>query len=132
MDAFPSASTARSMCARHPRRIAAYAARCAPSAFVCLLPVLLCVVQGAAGERLTWQWYRVAIAGGLVGELSLPSAQRLRCACNHVVGSWRRDAVHFYYGDQWQFERNWNGDQTDYGVNFSDLPQVLKIKLATY
>ncbi|OAX55826.1 hypothetical protein A6R73_15575 [Xanthomonas translucens pv. poae] len=97
-----------------------------------MLPVLLCVVQGAAGERLTWQWYRVAIAGGLVGELSLPSAQRLRCACNHVVGSWRRDAVHFYYGDQWQFERNWNGDQTDYGVNFSDLPQVLKIKLATY
>jgi beta-galactosidase GanA len=38
----------------------------------------------------------------------------------------------FYDGDQWQFQRNWNGDQTDYGVNFSDLPQVLKIKLATY
>jgi beta-galactosidase GanA len=38
----------------------------------------------------------------------------------------------FYDGGQWQFQRNWNGDQTDYGVNFSDLPQVLKIKLATY
>jgi beta-galactosidase GanA len=33
---------------------------------------------------------------------------------------------------QWQFQRNWNGDQTDYGVNFSSAPQLLKIKLATY
>ncbi len=38
----------------------------------------------------------------------------------------------FYDGTQWQFLRNWNGDQTDYGVNFSSVPQLLKIKLATY
>lgn len=37
-----------------------------------------------------------------------------------------------YDGDTWQFQRNWNGDQTDYGVNFSSAPQLLKIKLATY
>lgn len=32
----------------------------------------------------------------------------------------------------WIFERVWNGDQTDYGLNFTTLPQVLKVKLATY
>ena len=33
---------------------------------------------------------------------------------------------------QWVFERVWNGDQTDYGLNFTDLPQVLRVKLGTY
>jgi hypothetical protein len=28
--------------------------------------------------------------------------------------------------------RIWNGDQTDYGLNFTSLPQVLKVTLATY
>lgn len=32
----------------------------------------------------------------------------------------------------WQFQRNWNGDQTDYGLNFSSVPQLLKVTLATY
>ncbi|KTF40647.1 hypothetical protein ATB53_14845 [Xanthomonas translucens] len=61
--------------------------------FFCLLPLLLCVVASGAGEWLTCQWCRVAIGGGLVSELSLPSAQRLRCACNDVSGPWRPDAV---------------------------------------
>ena len=33
---------------------------------------------------------------------------------------------------QWILERVWNGDQTDYGLNFTTLPQLLKVKLATY
>ncbi|MFT4179622.1 MAG: DUF5597 domain-containing protein [Thermomonas sp.] len=33
---------------------------------------------------------------------------------------------------QWQFRRRWNGDQTDYGLNFSGVPQLLRVKLATY
>ncbi|MEE7547468.1 DUF5597 domain-containing protein [Xanthomonas sp. Kuri4-1] len=37
-----------------------------------------------------------------------------------------------YEGSTWKFQRNWNGDQTDYGVNFSSVPQLLKITLATY
>lgn len=32
----------------------------------------------------------------------------------------------------WRFVRMWNGDQTDYGLNFTSLPQVLRVKLATY
>lgn len=33
---------------------------------------------------------------------------------------------------QWHFMRLWNGDETDYGLNFIDRPQVLHVKLATY
>ncbi len=37
-----------------------------------------------------------------------------------------------YVDGQWQFHRNWNGDQTDYGLNFSSRPELLRVKLATY
>jgi beta-galactosidase GanA len=37
-----------------------------------------------------------------------------------------------YENDQWKFQRVWNGDQTDYGLNFSSADQLLKVKLATY
>ncbi len=32
--------------------------------------------------------------------------------------------------DDWRFLRRWNGDQTDWGLNFTDLQQVLRVKLA--
>ena len=32
----------------------------------------------------------------------------------------------------WLFERVWNGDQTDWGLNFTAEPHVLRVKLATY
>lgn len=37
-----------------------------------------------------------------------------------------------YEHGQWHFVREWNGDQTDYGLNFTSQPQVLRVKLATY
>ena len=38
-----------------------------------------------------------------------------------------------HYSDgQWVFERVWNGDQTDYGLNFTTALQVLKVRLSTY
>lgn len=37
-----------------------------------------------------------------------------------------------YVDGEWVFQRRWNGDQTDYGLNFSDVPQLLRVKLATY
>jgi beta-galactosidase GanA len=33
---------------------------------------------------------------------------------------------------KWIMERNWNGDQTDYGLNLPATPTVLKIKMGTY
>jgi beta-galactosidase GanA len=43
----------------------------------------------------------------------------------------RVEEGHFKNGD-WIFERVWNGDQTDWGLNFTSEPHVLKVKLATY
>jgi beta-galactosidase GanA len=43
----------------------------------------------------------------------------------------RVEEGHFDHG-RWVFDRLWNGDQTDYGLNFTGLPQVLRVKLATY
>jgi len=37
-----------------------------------------------------------------------------------------------YENGQWHFIREWNGDQTDYGLNFTGQLQILRVKLATY
>jgi beta-galactosidase GanA len=37
-----------------------------------------------------------------------------------------------YVNGKWKFLRLWNGDQTDYGLNFTTLPQVLRVKVMTY
>ena len=34
-----------------------------------------------------------------------------------------------YEQGEWKFVRVWNGDQTDWGLNFNDVPQVLRVKL---
>jgi beta-galactosidase GanA len=44
----------------------------------------------------------------------------------------RVEEGHFDAQGTWIFERVWNGDQTDYGLNFTSEPQLLKVKLATY
>ena len=44
----------------------------------------------------------------------------------------RVEEGHFDERGEWVFERVWNGDQTDYGLNFTSVPQLLKVKLATY
>jgi beta-galactosidase GanA len=43
----------------------------------------------------------------------------------------RVEEGHFDSG-RWVFDRVWNGDQTGSGLNLTALPQVLKVKLATY
>jgi beta-galactosidase GanA len=37
-----------------------------------------------------------------------------------------------YENGVWKFIRVWNGDQTDWGLNFTSVPQVLRVRLATY
>jgi len=38
-----------------------------------------------------------------------------------------------YFDDgQWVFERVWNGDQTDWGLNFTSQEHILKVTMATY
>jgi beta-galactosidase GanA len=43
----------------------------------------------------------------------------------------RVEEGHFVAG-RWVFERVWNGDQTDWGLNFSAEPHLLKVRLASY
>ena len=44
----------------------------------------------------------------------------------------RYEEGHFDAEGQWVFERIWNGDQIDYGLNFTDRPQLLRVVTATY
>lgn len=37
-----------------------------------------------------------------------------------------------YVDGKWQTKRIWNGDQTDFGLNFTGLSQVLRVTLATF
>jgi beta-galactosidase GanA len=37
-----------------------------------------------------------------------------------------------YVDGKWSRTRIWNGDQTDYGLNLTDEPRVLRVRLATY
>lgn len=37
-----------------------------------------------------------------------------------------------YRAGKWSFERVWNGDQTDYGLNFGKTARVLKVRLSTF
>jgi beta-galactosidase GanA len=38
---------------------------------------------------------------------------------------------HYDDDGKWVFDRMWNGDQTDYGLNFTSNPVLLHVKLAT-
>jgi len=44
----------------------------------------------------------------------------------------RVEEGHFNPEGEWVFERVWNGDQTDWGLNFDDKHHLLKIRMATY
>ena len=37
-----------------------------------------------------------------------------------------------YQNGTWHRSRIWNGDQTDYGLNFTGAPQLLRVRLAAY
>ena len=37
-----------------------------------------------------------------------------------------------YQKGKWVMERVWNGDQTDWGLNFAVRPHLLKVRMATY
>ncbi|SMF39457.1 Beta-galactosidase GanA [Alteromonadaceae bacterium Bs31] len=44
----------------------------------------------------------------------------------------RVEEGHFNAKGEWVFERVWNGDQTDWGLNFDNQHHLLKIRMATY
>ena len=44
----------------------------------------------------------------------------------------RVEEGHFDPSGKWVMERNWNGDQTDYGLNLPAAPTVLKVRMGTH
>ena len=44
----------------------------------------------------------------------------------------RVEQGHYAPDGSWVFERVVNGDQVDWGLNFSTAPQMLRVKIATY
>lgn len=44
----------------------------------------------------------------------------------------RVEEGHFDAAGQWVMERNWNGDQTDWGLNFTASPVILKVRMGRY
>lgn len=62
--------------------------------------------------------------------------QRARVKIDHAAGKpsmWARvEEGRYDASGKWIMERNWNGDQTDYGLNLTGNPVVLKVKLGTY
>jgi beta-galactosidase GanA len=62
--------------------------------------------------------------------------QHARVKIDHAEGKptmWARVEEGYYdKSGKWVMERNWNGDQTDYGLNLTGQPVVLKVKVGTY
>ena len=79
--------------------------------------------------------------GGLVAQLSpdefLVTGRNVRVEFGRALKDdkpmmmARVEEGHFEDG-RWVFDRLWNGDQTDYGLNFTGGSQILRVKLATY
>jgi beta-galactosidase GanA len=46
--------------------------------------------------------------------------------------AWVRVEEGSYVDGKWKFLRIWNGDQTDFGLNFTTKPQVLRVTVMTY
>ena len=44
----------------------------------------------------------------------------------------RVEEGHFDAAGQWVMERNWNGDQTDWGLNLTAAPVILKVRMGRY
>jgi beta-galactosidase GanA len=62
--------------------------------------------------------------------------QNIRLGFEHNAGKpsmyARVEEGHFDADGKWVMERNWNGDQTDWGINLTARPTVMKIRMGTY
>ncbi|MEO5687262.1 MAG: DUF5597 domain-containing protein [Burkholderiaceae bacterium] len=61
---------------------------------------------------------------------------RVRIASTQTIGNGamfaRVEEGRFDAAGRWVMERNWNGDQTDWGLNFTAAPVILKVRMGRY
>ena len=86
-------------------------------------------------------WASEAVGGAAVAQLSadefLVMGDHVRVTFTPAAGSPPNGLVlrveeGRYVDGKWAMARVWNGDQTDYGLNLIDQPQVLKITVGRY
>ena len=53
-------------------------------------------------------------------------------ASDGLQGQYVRVEEGKYENGQWKFRRVWNGDEVDWGLNFTSIPQVLRVRMGTY
>ena len=69
------------------------------------------------------------LVAGLHARVSFDVAERSR---NSKMQFARVEEGIYQEDGSWKFLRVWNGDQTDWGLNLTSTPQVLRVRLATY
>jgi beta-galactosidase GanA len=69
------------------------------------------------------------LVAGLHARVSFDVADRSRRLKMQFA---RVEEGHFQKDGTWKFLRIWNGDQTDWGLNLTSAPQLLRVRLATY
>jgi len=103
--------------------------------------------QWQFGER-DWTWIKTGpapttgkpVGGALVAQLGpdqfLLTGSDVRLRVDDAGGGngmmLRVEEGHFDAQGNWVFERVWNGDQTDYGLNFTATPVWLKVTMGTW
>ncbi len=88
------------------------------------------------------EWAPYPSGGALLAELGpdefLLTGQRVRVNFAPAAGREANGLIFAsveegeYRDGKWTRSRIWNGDQTDYGLNLTDEPRVLRVRLATY
>ncbi|MGN6375076.1 MAG: DUF5597 domain-containing protein [Sphingomonas sp.] len=86
-------------------------------------------------------WADQPVGGCVVAQLSadqfLVAGQHVRVNFDGAKGApphgmvLRVEQGHFDHG-AWVMDRVWNGDETDYGLNFTDTPYLLKVTMGRY
>ena len=103
--------------------------------------------QWQMGER-DWTWIEKdpapttgkPVGGGVVAQLApdtflvAGANVRMRFAANEGENGMivRVEEGHFAPDGRWMFERVWNGDQTDYGLNFTGTPVMLRVEMGRF
>jgi beta-galactosidase GanA len=87
-------------------------------------------------------WAEMPSGGALLVELGpddfLLTGQHVRVSFDVAAGRKANGLIFAsveegtYAGGKWTRSRVWNGDQTDYGLNLTDEPRWLRVRLATY
>jgi beta-galactosidase GanA len=68
----------------------------------------------------------------IVGRRARVRLDALQAGAGHGAMIARAEQGHYDADGRWVMERNWNGDQTDWGLNFTDKPTVLKVRMGMY